>query len=562
MTFTQKEGRPTMNPASWNASEVEAWARQVGLSDATIAIIQENEIDGPTLVTLEKDELRSELGITSLPSRRYLWDLILTLRSHQGSSDRTKAIDVFEEEIDTLSSKDYADASAGGKAGTDERVVIQLRSDAAEQRQIISDHIMALRLQATWGQQTYEDAELARCEEERLRQLAVQSEFDRRYAQTLDGGRRGRHVENEENKNEIASLFGLSIQACVSNKVNVAEALANGDIKVIPRLQDIQEINEAEDAVEIEEMNSAEKRKVLNSLPFINQCNICLEEFKQGFSLACEHSMCINCTRDLFLAAVRDSSLLPLRCCEVPIDMNICRHLLLPEDVHTLTSRMTELEATNKMYCPNCNKFINLDLIDAQESTELLCVCSTALCISCKSTAHPRFSCAENRAISSGDDDLLLEMSQRAGWKQCPGCNTMIELAHGCNHMTCATCRYEFCYKCLSPWGGGQCSSGNCEVWDEDRLLAAGEARVEAEENARRRPMPAVVREERVQQAMRALRENEGCDHEWVRRNGYLGNCERCGYDLPCYGMICVSDCQSTVCYTCANFRIPRTGWR
>ena len=172
-----------MNPTSWTALDVENWARQVGLSDAAISTLSENEVDGPTLVTMEREELRSELGIVSLPARRYLWDLILSLRSYQGSSDRTVAIDVLEQEIEALpTTQGIADASAGGSIGTDEEVVNQLRSDAAEQRQIISDHLMALRLQGSWGQQTYEDAELARSEEERLRQLAVQSEFDRSYA--------------------------------------------------------------------------------------------------------------------------------------------------------------------------------------------------------------------------------------------------------------------------------------------------------------------------------------------------------------------------------------------
>lgn len=543
-----------MNPASWNATDVEQWARQVGLSDATISILRENEINGPTLVTLEKEELRSELGIASLPSRRYLWDLISTLRAHQGSSDLTKAIDVLEEEIDTLASQDFADASAGGRVGAEEGVVNQLRSDAAEQRQIISDHLMALSLQSGWGQQTYEDAELARSEEDRLRQLAVQSEFDRRYAQSLSRGR-GRSASVEDDKNQISSLFGLSIQACVSNKVNVAEALANGTIRAIPRLQDIQDAHEAKDGADTEEVDLNE------TLPFVN-CHICMEIPTRGYFLACEHSMCIDCMRNLFSAALRDSSLLPLRCCEAPIDMNICRHLLSPEDVQVLLSRLIELEATNKMYCPNCSKFINLDLVDSQESTDLLCVCNIALCISCKTTAHPRFTCAENRAIASGDDTLLLESARREGWKQCPRCNAMIELIHGCNHINCASCRHEFCFNCLSPWGGRQCSSGRCDVWDEDRLYAAGEARVQAEENAMQRHMPAAARQERVEQAMLALQENEGCDHEWVRRRGNLGNCERCGYDLPCYGMRCRSDCQSTVCYTCANFRIPRRGWR
>lgn len=141
-----------MNPTSWNASDVEAWARQVGLSESTITVLLENEIDGPTLLTLENEEVRSELRIVSLPARRYLWDLILTLRSHQDSSDRTKAIDVLEEDIDALSLHGVADLSAGGGIESDEAVFFQLRRDAAQQRQIISDHLMALRLQSTSGQ--------------------------------------------------------------------------------------------------------------------------------------------------------------------------------------------------------------------------------------------------------------------------------------------------------------------------------------------------------------------------------------------------------------------------
>ena len=37
-----------MNPACWDASDVERWARQVGLSESTIMALSENEIDGPT----------------------------------------------------------------------------------------------------------------------------------------------------------------------------------------------------------------------------------------------------------------------------------------------------------------------------------------------------------------------------------------------------------------------------------------------------------------------------------------------------------------------------------
>ena len=342
-----------------------------------------------------------------------------------------------------------------------------------------------------------------------------------------------------------------------------AEALASGQITVIPRLRDIQDAREVDDDRTIEEeYDMSSTRDFLNNLPFVQLCSVCNEDGKQGFTLACGHCMCICCTRQLFQHAIRDSSLLPLRCCEVPIDMTISRHILTEADNETFKLRVSEREASNKMYCPTCNKFINLDFVDALESTELICICETVLCISCKSISHPRFTCAENRAIVDGDDTLLLEAAKEHGWKQCPDCRAMIELEHGCNHITCSNCSHEFCFQCLSPWDGRTCSSGRCEVWEENRLLAAGEARVDVEEHALQIQLPAAAREQRVRRAMVALQENEGCDHQWVRRNGYLGNCERCNYDLYCYGMRCVSDCESTVCYTCANFRIPRRGWR
>jgi hypothetical protein len=242
--------------------------------------------------------------------------------------------------------------------------------------------------------------------------------------------------------------------------------------------------------------------------------------------------------------------------------MSISRHFLPAEDAEALMLRMSERKAKNKMYCPTCNKFINLDFVDAQEATELMCTCKTVLCVSCKSNSHPMFSCAENRAAINGNDTLLLEVARQEGWKQCPMCNAMIELSHGCNHITCSCCDHEFCFQCLSPWGMRSCSIGACTVWDEARLLAAGKARIEAKENAMQMAIPAVAHVERVQQAMCALQENEGCSHRWVRRWGHCGSCECCNYDLPCYGMICDSDCESTVCFTCASYHIPRRRWR
>jgi hypothetical protein len=143
----------------------------------------------------------------------------------------------------------------------------------------------------------------------------------------------------------------------------------------------------------------------------------------------------------------------------------------------------------------------------------------------------------------------------------------MIELTYGCNHMTCANCSHEYCFRCLSRWsvrnGVSLCSSGRCDVWNANRLAQAGEARVRVEEARRGRVLPAAVRQVQLKHAMVDLRRNEGCLHQWTRAaHGDSGLCERCGFEMFAYCMTCRGGCGSRVCYTCAHHRIPQRGWR
>lgn len=557
-TFGNQSNAARMNPSEWNVIDVSSWARDVAkLSDATISALTENEVNGATLVTLTKAELKSELEVNSLSGRRYLWDAIERIRHQHHVEDLSVAVNVHEAEIENLAAPD--------SHHIDSAVIDTLQSDAVRQRQVIEDHMFARRLQRglTMGQQVYEDSEIAREEQERVDQQHVQSEYDRQYALSLSQNPIRNSVQQNDPNEQVASLFATCIDVCVKNKINVAEELDTGRVKVIqqPLALTLGQANEAIYEPGVEEQK--EEPPELSS-QFIQECNVCLDENLFGFHLACGHLNCRKCLRQLFRTAIKDTSLLPLRCCNIPIDMNVSYDLLRQEEAIILKNRVIELTAERKMYCPVCNAFINLDLVDTSEAVDMPCHgCGVSLCAECTTESHPELPCKLNQVMKAGGDKDLMEMAEEMGWKQCPNCKMMIELSTGCNHMTCESCKHGFCFKCLRPWDkkSGLCTSGNCEVWDEDRLLESGEARVVAEEHARGFVFQPEQRRARMNYHTSALQTNETCYHEWTRRDGYFGACERCGYDLWAYAMVCNSDCSSTVCYTCAHHRIPDYGW-
>ncbi|EAW06656.1 uncharacterized protein ACLA_083510 [Aspergillus clavatus NRRL 1] len=64
------------------------------------------------------------------------------------------------------------------------------------------------------------------------------------------------------------------------------------------------------------------------------------------------------------------------------------------------------------------------------------------------------------RAAHEGDcpdeDEEVLQLSEREGWRRCFQCRKVIELGVGCNHITCR-CGAEFCYVCGTKWRQCRC---------------------------------------------------------------------------------------------------------
>jgi hypothetical protein len=204
-----------------------------------------------------------------------------------------------------------------------------------------------------------------------------------------------------------------------------------------------------------------------------HNCVICQDPIRGvDIRAPCGDHYDLPCLIDLFRAATRDESLFPPRCCRARIPVSMVRSHLPGDLVDLLNEKEKEFGTLNRVYCanPTCSRFLGSTL-DGFWST-VTCTapgCSTRTCRKCKQEVkgYIPHSCNTNEI-----DRDVLELAKSKNWARCPSCGQMIELLHGCYHMSCR-CKTEFCYLCAARW-----KTCKCAQWDEDRLLATAEQQV------------------------------------------------------------------------------------
>lgn len=253
-----------------------------------------------------------------------------------------------------------------------------------------------------------------------------------------------------------------------------------------------------------------------------NECIICGDLITgREVHAPCGHFYDVGCLTELFRSATVDESLFPPRCCQQPFVFDTIRPFLNVRLALEFQTKSREFSTPNRVYChrPTCSAFLGAV---TPEPTALRCSkCYTRTCGTCKEQAHAPLPC------DTALDQPILALAEQEGWKRCPGCHHLVELAVGCFHMTCR-CRYQFCYVCAAQW-----KTCGCPQWEERRLLAAAEQRVERQLPPRgvNGPEQGLLRR-LVQQEAERLRTNHDCAHtSWRTRFG-PGRCESCHFHL------------------------------
>ncbi|KAJ5281564.1 hypothetical protein N7478_006936 [Penicillium angulare] len=163
-------------------------------------------------------------------------------------------------------------------------------------------------------------------------------------------------------------------------------------------------------------------------------CDSCYENVdKLACTSPCEHGFCRDCARKLILGAIQEEILYPPRCCNHVISRQVISSVLSYEQLQEFNNKAVEYESKQKLYCadPVCSSFISSTDIKDEHGTCTRCHRETH--IPCRSLAHPKnMDCPKDTGIQQ-----LLKTAEKERWKRCSKCRRVVELAQGCNHITC-----------------------------------------------------------------------------------------------------------------------------
>jgi hypothetical protein len=161
------------------------------------------------------------------------------------------------------------------------------------------------------------------------------------------------------------------------------------------------------------------------------RCVACSQEhfFFDIMNVPCGHDYCRNCMDTVFTTAMQDEQFFPPRCCKREITLKEAQMYLTAGTIKDFPAKEDEYNTKDRTYCVECSRFISKEYI--QNDNARCPDCDTETCTMCKQLQHTGQDCPQDMALQD-----LLEMADEQGWQRCYDCKRIVELDHGCFHMT------------------------------------------------------------------------------------------------------------------------------
>jgi hypothetical protein len=179
--------------------------------------------------------------------------------------------------------------------------------------------------------------------------------------------------------------------------------------------------------------------------------------------LTCKHYFCNECYMQYLYEKITSNNILKIPCmqnkCPTILNDNFI-HSKIKSDQNLLNKyerfkkKEEILENPNLKFCPfpGCDGYAELKNNDKY----VTCVNGHKFCFKCLKNWHGKKKC---------DDQLVKDFKawkKNKTIKQCPKCKMWTEKNRGCNHMTCAECKYQWCWLCRGKYTENHFEIGGC----------------------------------------------------------------------------------------------------
>ena len=197
-----------------------------------------------------------------------------------------------------------------------------------------------------------------------------------------------------------------------------------------------------------------------------DECEVCYEkiEDKELNIIPCRHLFCTHCWFNYLKTLITEAKVEKIKCMNHGCNENISEEFILKhisnnndliEKYKKFKKRVEILQDKNKKLCPNpdCDSFLE----KSDKSKYVKCEYGHEYCFYCLRPPHGKNSCDENL------EKQLLKWTKGKRVKRCPRCKIYTEKNEGCNHMTCVSCKYQWCWLCEGEYKYGHYDSGKCQ---------------------------------------------------------------------------------------------------
>ena len=235
-------------------------------------------------------------------------------------------------------------------------------------------------------------------------------------------------------------------------------------------------------------------RKSIGKVKKDIECGICGELINNPYrvTLKCEHYFCNDCYIDYLKEKITNANVSKILCmqhgCGTILETKFIKKILegnkdLIEKYDKFLQRKKMLEQSDKMrFCPipDCEGYAE----KKGKNKYVKCNYGHEFCFDCGSKPHGRKKCADIM------DKEFEEWKSHKIVKRCPCCRMWTEKNEGCNHMTCAECKFQWCWLCLGPYSLNHYEVGSCNGLQFYRETDEKKIKAKLEENRKKYPEP------------------------------------------------------------------------